>query len=151
MPLITAFKNSTLPSKTKFSSPGSGVRPLPEGGGRLFDRVRVRFTFRHLDSHLDTFVTFGHFSRVLAYDPFPKAEAAASIGFEYAPLDTLLAESDVISLHCPLVAQTKHLINAATIGKMKRGCVLINTSRGGLVKTDELIEALETFQVIKRG
>jgi D-lactate dehydrogenase len=58
-------------------------------------------------------------------------------------LDEVLASADVISLHSPLLPSTKHMINKDTIAKMKKGCVLINTSRGGLVETDALLEALK--------
>ena len=61
---------------------------------------------------------------------------------EYVDLDTLLAESDLISLHCPLLESTYHLINSDTIQKMKDGVILVNTSRGGLIKTDDLIQGI---------
>ena len=63
---------------------------------------------------------------------------------EYADLDTLFAQSDFISLHCPQAAQTTNLINAETIAKMKDGAMLINTARGGLVDEAALVEALES-------
>ena len=62
--------------------------------------------------------------------------------FEYVTLDELLAQSDLISLHCPLTEQTHHLINRESIAKMKDGVILVNTSRGGLVNTEELIEGI---------
>lgn len=61
--------------------------------------------------------------------------------------DTLYAESDIISLHVPLTASTRHLINAATLSKMKSGVMLINTSRGGIIKTDDLLPALEKNKI----
>lgn len=76
--------------------------------------------------------------RVLAYDAFPDAAS----GLDYVPLDRLLAESDVVSLHCPLTPETHHLLDAATIGKMKPGALLVNTSRGGLVESEALLDAL---------
>ena len=72
---------------------------------------------------------------MIAFDPFQKPEAAKEIGFEYVTLDELLEESDIISLHCPLLPATNHMINKESIAKMKEGVVLINTSRGGLVDT----------------
>lgn len=83
--------------------------------------------------------------RVLGYDPYP-AESFAKIG-EYTSLETLLAESDIISLHCPLTPATRHLINEQTLALMKDGVMLINTSRGGLIRTPDLIEALKTGKV----
>ena len=62
---------------------------------------------------------------------------------EYADLDRLLAESDVVTLHCPLSPETHHLIGPETIPRMKRGTMLINTSRGGLVDTPAVIEGLK--------
>ena len=63
-------------------------------------------------------------------------------GFNYVELDELLRSSDVISLHLPLVAETKHIINKENVNKMKKGCYLINTARGGLVDTEAVIEGL---------
>jgi len=76
--------------------------------------------------------------KVLAYDAFPNA----ATGLEYVTLERLLAESDVVSLHCPLLPETKHMINAETLAKAKHGFTLINTSRGGLVDSEALLAAL---------
>lgn len=83
--------------------------------------------------------------RVLAYDPFP-SPAFEEYG-EYKDLDTLLSESDIVSLHCPLMDETRHIINDDTIAKMKKGVLLINTSRGGLVDTRAVIKALKTRHI----
>ncbi|KAK4044348.1 hypothetical protein C8A01DRAFT_42789 [Parachaetomium inaequale] len=80
--------------------------------------------------------------RVLAYDPFP-GEAFRAYG-EYVALDRLLAESDVVSLHCPLTEATRHIVNGETLGMMKKGAMLVNTSRGGLVNTESVIAALKS-------
>lgn len=80
--------------------------------------------------------------RILAYDEYPNS-SGEEIG-EYVPLEKLLEESDVISLHCPLFPSTQGIINRDTIGKMKDGAVLINTSRGPLVVEDDLAKALNT-------
>lgn len=80
--------------------------------------------------------------RVIAYDPFENDEMR-HIG-EYKTLDTLLAESDVISLHCPLMEATRHIINTTTLSKIKRGALLINTSRGGLIDTKAVIKSLKS-------
>lgn len=84
---------------------------------------------------------------VIAHDPYPNVAAAQDIGFEYAPFDDVLARADIISLHMPLDAATHHLINAASISRMKPGVVLVNTSRGGLVDTAALIDALKDGRV----
>jgi D-lactate dehydrogenase len=82
--------------------------------------------------------------QVLAFDPRPNEELAHLIGFSYAKdLDDLLARSDVISLHAPLNEKTRHLISKSNIGRIKRGAVLINTARGGLIETEALITALQ--------
>ena len=70
---------------------------------------------------------------------------------EYVELDELLAKSDLISLHCPLMDSTYHMINLETIGKMKDGVILINTSRGGLVKTDDLIAGIREHKFFGVG
>ena len=85
--------------------------------------------------------------RVLAYDAFPNP----ATGLEYVPLDRLLAESDVVSLHCPLLPETKHMIDANSLAKAKRGFTLVNTSRGGLVDSDALLAALRDGTVGAAG
>jgi len=83
--------------------------------------------------------------RVLAYDPFSNDEWAKQAGVEYVEtLSELLRTSDVISLHTPLTRETRYTIRAETIKLMKRGSILINSSRGGLVDTKALIEALKS-------
>ena len=69
------------------------------------------------------------------------------LGGRYAEADEIVAEADVISLHCPLTAQTHHIVNARTLARVKRGALLINTSRGGLVDTEAVIEALKSGQL----
>lgn len=83
---------------------------------------------------------------VIAHDPYPNDEVKA-LGVEYKTLDELYSESHVISLHCPLTPETKHLINAESISKMKKGVMIINTSRGGLVDTVAVINGLKSEQV----
>lgn len=75
---------------------------------------------------------------ILAYDPYP----VKGLDVEYVELDRLFRESDVISLHCPLTKDTRHIINKKNIEKMKDGVLLVNTSRGGLIDTGDLIDAL---------
>ena len=76
--------------------------------------------------------------RVLCYDPYP----AKGLEAEYVSLNELLRQSDVISLHCPLTSETKYMINKDSIRNMKEGVYLVNTSRGGLINTDDLIDAM---------
>lgn len=85
--------------------------------------------------------------RVLAYDPFPDAPWAAQHKITYVPKSELFAQSDVISLHSPLTPDTHHLVNEPTLAAMKRGAYLVNTSRGKLIDTAALIEALKSGRV----
>ncbi len=77
--------------------------------------------------------------KVLAYDAYPNKD----LDVEYVSLEKLLKCSDLISLHCPLLKETKHIINKDTIEKMKDDVIFVNTSRGGLVKTEDLIEGIK--------
>jgi D-lactate dehydrogenase len=85
--------------------------------------------------------------RVLAYDLAPDSTFAAREGIELCDLDTVLRQSDVVSLHAPLVPATHHLINEESLSKMKPGVILINTSRGGLIDSQALIAALKSGHV----
>ncbi len=82
--------------------------------------------------------------RAVAYDPFISAEAAAKMGVTLVPLGELWAGADVISLHLPLTEQTRNLVNAETIARMKPGALLVNCARGGLVDEKALAEALRS-------
>ncbi|HTL71595.1 MAG TPA: 2-hydroxyacid dehydrogenase [Candidatus Eisenbacteria bacterium] len=86
----------------------------------------------------------GFGARVLAYDVTPDPAWAAQNGVEYADLKTLLGASDVVSLHVPLFPELFHMLNKETISQMKRGAFLINTSRGKLVDTKAMIDALKS-------
>ena len=83
---------------------------------------------------------------LLAYDPFPNQQVQA-MGAKYVSLPELLAQAQIISLHCPLTADSKHLINTRSLSHMQPGAMLINTGRGGLVDTPALIEALKDGQL----
>ncbi|WP_434609272.1 2-hydroxyacid dehydrogenase [Pseudomonas sp. R1-7] len=84
--------------------------------------------------------------QLLAYDPFPNPRVEA-LGARYVSLEDLLAHAQIVSLHCPLKEQSRHLINARSLETMQRGAMLINTGRGGLVDTPALIEALKSGQL----
>ena len=98
--------------------------------GRVFGRIMAGFGMQ-----------------VLAHDPGTPADDLLALGARYVPLDTLLAGSDVVSLHCPLVPSTYHLIDGPALAKMKRGAMLINTGRGGLVESQALVGALKDGQL----
>jgi len=87
---------------------------------------------------------------VLAYDKYVNKELADT-GVEYVSLDKLLAGSDIISLHCPLTPETAYLINRQTLSMMKPGVMLINTSRGALINTNDIIESLKKEHVGSLG
>jgi D-lactate dehydrogenase len=84
--------------------------------------------------------------RLLVNDPFQN-QAAIELGAEYVDLDTLFRESDVISLHCPLFQENYHLLNAQTFAKMKKGVMIINTSRGALLNSQDAIDALKQGKI----
>ena len=81
--------------------------------------------------------------RILAYDLYPDMKFAGEEGISYVSLDELYRESDIISLHCPLTDQTKYMIDKDSIDKMKEGVMIINTGRGQLINTNDLIEGLK--------
>ncbi len=81
--------------------------------------------------------------QVLAYDKFPSPDS----GLTYTTLDDLFERSDIISLHCPLTEETRHLINADSIARMKKGVTIINTSRGALINTEDLIQGIKEKKV----
>jgi len=89
----------------------------------------------------------GFLMNVLANDLYPDLEFSKKIGFQYCNLEKIFTESDIISLHCPLLESTKHLINSKTINKMKKGVSIVNTSRGGVISTPDLIVAIKSGKV----
>lgn len=93
----------------------------------------------------------GFAMRVLATTPRPKPDLAAEVGAEEVALERLLAESDFVSLHCPLTPETRHLIDAQTLRRMKPGAILINTARGGVVDQRALLKALQTGVIAGAG
>ncbi|MEM9116339.1 MAG: 2-hydroxyacid dehydrogenase [Cyanobacteria bacterium P01_F01_bin.56] len=91
-------------------------------------------------------IMHGFGAQLLAYDVNENPECL-DLGVQYLPLHELLAQSDIISLHCPLLPATHHMINAATLAQTKPGAMLVNTSRGGLVDTQAVIDALKSGQL----
>ena len=80
---------------------------------------------------------------IIAYDKFPAADS----GIEYVDLDELWEKSDIISFHCPLTEENRHMVNRDTIAKMKKGVVLINTSRGALIDSEALLEGIKQRKI----
>jgi D-lactate dehydrogenase len=91
-------------------------------------------------------IMLGFGCKVIAYDLYESEDMKAA-GVTYMPLHDLLAQSDIVSLHCPLTDDTRHMINDSTLAMMKKGAMLINTSRGGLIDTHAAILALKTGQL----
>lgn len=80
---------------------------------------------------------------VVAYDKFPVSDSS----YKYVELDELFERSDIISLHCPLTSETKHLISKESIEKMKKGVIIVNTSRGALIDAEALLEGIKTRKI----
>ncbi len=85
----------------------------------------------------------GYGMNIMAYDPYPAVDS----GINYVSLDVLCANSDVISLHCPLTNETQYIVNELSIKKMKKGVIIINTSRGALIDSSALLAALKSGQI----
>lgn len=84
---------------------------------------------------------------ILAYDVYPDHAFAEANGVRYVTLDELYAGSDIVSLHCPLTPETEYIINKESIAKMKKGVMIINTGRGMLINSEDLIEGLKSHHV----
>lgn len=87
-------------------------------------------------------IAAGFGMRILAHDPLPNDEVRA-LGAEYVPLPELFARAGIIVLHAPLTADSRHLVDRAALARMRRGVMLVNTSRGALIDTEAVIEALK--------
>lgn len=95
-------------------------------------------------------IMLGFGCRVLAYD-VKEQDDLKKAGVKYVPLNELLSTSDIISLHCPLNDSTRYIIGDGNIALIKKGCMLINTSRGGLINTKSVIKALKSGQLSSLG
>ncbi len=91
-------------------------------------------------------IMLGFGCKVIAYD-IKESDAVKEKGIEYITFDKLLQSSDIISIHCPLTPDTQHLFNSIAFAKMKTGAMLINTSRGAIIKTAHAVEALKRAQL----
>jgi D-lactate dehydrogenase len=95
-------------------------------------------------------IMHGFGCRLLAHDMRPDADCQR-LGVRYVPLDDLYAQSDVLTLHCPLTPETHHMIDALALARMKPGAMLINTSRGAVIDTRAVIEALKEGKLSALG
>ena len=96
-------------------------------------------------------VAQGFLMNVVAYEPYPDQEFVAKHGIQLLPLDDLLKQSDWVSLHLPMLAESKHLINSRTLGLMKPTAYLVNTSRGGVIHEPDLYEVLKNRRIAGAG
>ncbi|MBD3274579.1 MAG: 2-hydroxyacid dehydrogenase [Candidatus Marinimicrobia bacterium] len=87
---------------------------------------------------------------IITHDPYP-SDAMRDLGVEYVSLNTLFERSDIVSLHCPLLPSTFHMINSDSVSRMKPGVMLINTSRGALIDTQAVIQGLKSGKIASLG
>ncbi|KAG8689652.1 hypothetical protein FRC09_012331 [Ceratobasidium sp. 395] len=92
-------------------------------------------------------LSHGFRANVIGYDLYPNEKAAAENGIKYVPLEELFKNSDIISLHCPLTPETKYIVNEEVLKITKPGVIFVNTSRGALINTADLIQGLKTGHV----
>ena len=92
-------------------------------------------------------ILHGFGCKILAFDTVPSPALTEKYGAVYTDLDTLYSQSDIITLHAPLAEETRYLINTQSIAKMKKGVMIINTSRGALIQTKDVIKGLKTGQI----
>jgi D-3-phosphoglycerate dehydrogenase len=110
----------------------------------LFGRTLGIIGFGRIGSRVAEVASQAFRMQVLVHDPYLPANFSGAHGVARASLDELLIKSDFVTLHAPLTPETRHLLNSARIGSMKRGAFLINAARGGLVDTEALAKALST-------
>jgi D-lactate dehydrogenase len=96
-------------------------------------------------------ILLGFGMKVYGYDVFKDTSLNSKPGFEYTDLNTLFEKSDIISLNCPLTKETEYIINESSIGLMKNGVMIINTGRGKLIKTADLVNALKSGKISAAG
>lgn len=125
-------------------------RVFPLVGTELFEKTVGLIGFGRIARAVAGRVR-GFETEILAYDPFPNHEAAAAVGARLVDLPVLLAGSDYVSLHLPLTAATKHLIDREALRSMKSGAILINTARGGLIDEAALADALTSGHLMGAG
>ena len=132
----------------------NALRNIPSLHGSLTNGKWLRFVGSDLQGKTVGLIGFGDIARkvarklsgfdvrLIAYDMFPNYEAAKALGVDIVSFETLLRESDIVSIHAPSNKDTFHLINRDTLALMKKGAYLINTARGALVDTDALCDAV---------
>lgn len=141
----------------------SGLRHIEEGDNRVERSKKFNFSGLRgmalegktlgivgtgkIGKNVARIASLGFLMNVIASDPFPDKKAAKEYNFKYVTFQNLLKKSDIISLHCPSLASTKHLINKKTISAMKDGVVIVNTSRGDVIKTEDLVKGIKSKKI----
>lgn len=120
-------------------------------GRELRGRTVGLFGSGHVGTRVAEICRLAFGCKVIACDPYLDAETMKARGVTKVDMDTLLAEADVVSLHCPLTPETRGMINAAAFGKMKKGVVFVTTARGSIHDEDDLLAALNSGQVATAG
>jgi len=113
-------------------------------GSELSEKVVGIIGLGNIGSRVAEILIKGFNTKVLAYDPYIPPDKIKAMGAEPAGFDDLLKKSDIVTIHCPLTKETHHLLNEEAFKKLKKGAILINTARGGLVDTEALVKALES-------
>jgi D-3-phosphoglycerate dehydrogenase / 2-oxoglutarate reductase len=155
----TPDANATTTAELAIAHMMSLSRRLPAADRSVragkWDRTLVGAEIAHKTLGIIGFGTIGRIAstrglglkmNVIAYDPFVAPEIYAEYGVESVSLDDLIARSDYITLHCPLIEKTKNILNAERLGKLKKGARIINCARGGLIDETALYEALKSGQ-----
>lgn len=96
-------------------------------------------------------IAHGFGMNILAFDLFPKEDLAKEFGFKYVPLEELLAESDVVTIHVPYTKETFHLLNSDNLMRIKPGAILVNTARGEIIETEALLACLKSGLISAAG
>jgi len=134
-----ALKRGSWSERTKFV------------GSELTGKTVGVIGFGNIGRRVAEILIKGFGSRVLVYDPYVSPGEVESCGAEARGLDVLLRESDIITLHCPLTSQTRHLLDESAFRKMKDGVIVINTARGPIIDTSALVDALRSGKVAYAG
>lgn len=141
----------------------SCYRQIPQHDAGAREACWTRFPMREISGKTVGIVGFGRIGQrlakllsgfdanVLAYDPFMNKEAAEKLNVSSVSFDELLKQSDIVSLHLPITAETKHIINEKTISQMKDKAVVINTARGALIDEKALAQALDSGKLLFAG
>lgn len=147
--LILALSRKVIPAYQQVKNTGSFATNQLEGFDLNGKTLGVLGT-GHIGCNVIK-MAHGFNMKVIAFDVFPKPERAQQLDFQYLPLNDVLAQSDIVTVHVPYAENTHHLLNAETFKLMKRGSYLINTARGPIVDTDALVTALQNGTLAGAG